>query len=155
MLTHGLTESLPTETFYKRPPMWPRRTQPNAAHKLSQSCRDFGSVDCGYEEPVSYLSDRVWALRNICKKLYVRSDGIPTIDREKNLSYANYNGLRGFPGLGHALLTNIVWSDDTSTAMQFSDVQGSWVGDRVDVRLMDDVWQKKCRRRDGRISADR
>ena len=39
----------------------------------------------------------------------------------------------------HYLLTNIVWSDDTSTAMQFSDVQGSWAGDRIDVRLMDDV----------------
>ncbi|KIM36817.1 hypothetical protein M413DRAFT_448940 [Hebeloma cylindrosporum] len=103
------------------------------------SCREYTYVDRGYKWELSYPHDHNWALRNITRKLYVRSDGIPTIDDKKNLTYYIQYGLRGFPGLGQVLLTNILWSDDDSTSMPFSDVQGSWAGDRLDIRLMDDV----------------
>ena len=106
---------------------------------FTESCRNIGSVNCGYEKRNSYPNDRVWALRNISKKLYVRSDGIPTVNDEKNLTYKAHDGLQGFPNFGHVLLANIVWSDDDSTPMSFSDVQGGWAGDRIDVHLMDDV----------------
>ena len=130
---------------------WPGGPRVNDAHFLqtashvaspqtfSESCTNFRSVNCGYERQVSYPNDGVWALRNLSKKLYVRSDGIPTINDENNLTYEAHDGLQGFPNLGHALLANIVWSDDSSTSMRFRDVQGSWAGDRIDVRLMDDV----------------
>ncbi|KIM36809.1 hypothetical protein M413DRAFT_448934 [Hebeloma cylindrosporum] len=102
------------------------------------SCREYTYVDRGYKRE-SYPNNRIWALRNISKKLYVRSDGIPIIDENKNLTYYVRSGLQGLPGFGQVLLTNILWSDDNSTSMPFSDVQGSWAGDRLDIRLMDDV----------------
>ena len=106
---------------------------------FTESCRTIRTVDYGYEKHVSYPTDRVWALRNISKELYVRSDGVPTINGGENFTYEDHDGLEGFPNLGHVLLKNILWSDDESTAMYFSDVRGAWAGDRIDIRLMDDV----------------
>jgi len=106
---------------------------------FTESCRTVRTVNYGYEKDVSYPTDRVWALRNISKKLYVRSDGVPTINGGNNFTYEDHDGLEGFPNLGHVLLANILWSSDNSTPMDFSDVQGAWAGDRVDIRLMDDV----------------
>ena len=102
---------------------------------LCQLVRD---VDFGHDMLASYPSDRVWALLNVSKKLYVRLDGVPTIDNEKNLTYEGHNGLRAFPGIGHVLLANNSWSNNS---MGFSNGQGSWTGVRIDVRLLDDVME--------------
>jgi len=56
-----------------------------------------------------------------------------------------HRGLEGYPGLGNALLANIGWSDDSSTSMRCGygcdPTRGSWAGDRIDVRLMDDIME--------------
>jgi hypothetical protein len=111
-------------------------TSPEAFTELCKLVRD---VDFGHDMLASYPSDRAWALRNISNKLYVRSDGIPILNIQDNFTYEGHRGLQASPGLGHVLLTNILWSDGNSTSMRFSDVQGGWAGDRIDVRLMDDV----------------
>ncbi|KIM36818.1 hypothetical protein M413DRAFT_448941 [Hebeloma cylindrosporum] len=114
----------------------PTQMSPEA---FTASCKLIIDVDFGPDMLVAFPRDRVWALRNISKKLYVRSDRVPTINGEKNLEYESHHGLQSFPGLGQVVLANILWSDDSSTSMRFSDVQGGWAGDRIDIRLMDDV----------------
>ena len=88
----------------------------------------------------------VWVLRNLTRKLYVRSDGIPTIDRHGDnpgLRCENYSGYWGVPGLAQALMLRVAWSSCPDTGMVLQDRisfhQGAWVGDRFDVRLYDDV----------------
>ncbi|KIM36805.1 hypothetical protein M413DRAFT_448932 [Hebeloma cylindrosporum] len=115
------------------------RSQWDQQQLYRESCTKYGQLDYGLKPAISYPNDRIWALRNITKKLYVRSDGIPTIDDKNNLTYYEHNGLQSLPGFGQVLLTNILWSDDDSTAMEFSDVRGSWAGDKLDIRLFDDV----------------
>jgi len=46
------------------------------------------------------------------------------------------------------LLAKILWLDNSSTSMRYSDVQGGLAGGRINVRLMVMLW-RECRRRDG------
>jgi hypothetical protein len=110
---------------------------------FARSCRTVRNVDLGDEVWAAYPNDRVWVLRNITKKLYVRSNGIPTVNNENRLTYNGHHGLKGFPGLGNVLVANIGWSQDSSTSMWYSRsgklAEGNWAGNRIDVRLMDDI----------------
>jgi len=79
---------------------------------------------------------RVWVLRNLDKKLYIRSNGIPS------MIASNRPGLFAAPGLGSVLLGRIGWSEDSECGMNWDEDtlhQGEWVGCRLDVRLFDEV----------------
>ncbi|KIM36819.1 hypothetical protein M413DRAFT_448943 [Hebeloma cylindrosporum] len=109
---------------------------------FSSSCNAVRSVDFGHEKLAAYPEDEVWLLRNISKKLYVRSDGIPANNTGYHLTYEGHRGLQRYPGLGSVLVANIGWSEDGSTAMPWCGCElttGSWAGDRIDVCLMDHV----------------
>lgn len=107
-------------------------------------CHSIRSTYFDQETRAAYPQDQVWVLRNITKKLYVRSDGIPTKNPDYALTYEGHRGLESYPGLGNVLLANIGWSDDGSTSMRcdgYNLTGGSWAGDRIDVRLMDHVME--------------
>jgi hypothetical protein len=110
---------------------------------FTESCKTVETVDFGDEWKASYPNGSIWVLRNLNKKLYVRSNGIPTASKDYRLTYAGHCGLQGFPGLGNVLLANIGWSEHDSTLMCYSGrgnlANGRWAGDRIDVCLMDDV----------------
>ncbi|KAF9542750.1 hypothetical protein CPC08DRAFT_716908, partial [Agrocybe pediades] len=93
-----------------------------------------------------YPIDRTWVLRNLDKKIYVRSNGIPSGYMQRGNAILSYHGDTcpfASPGLGDVLLGRIGWSQDDSCAMLSGDyfnlTQGDWVGDRFDARLLDDV----------------
>jgi len=122
-------------------------------------CHPARFTDFDQEIRAAYPEDQVWVLRNISKKLYIRSDGIPVRNRGNRLTYeVGHRGLESYPGLGNALLANIGWSDDSSTSMRCGygcdPTRGSWAGDRIDVRLMDDVMEDMTQE-GGKVSADR
>lgn len=101
----------------------------------------------------------VWVLRNLTKREFVRSDGIPTrgtIQRNEvfvpELADMNrHGGYKGIPGLGQALLLRIGWSSDSQYMLPFKvEVlfhRGAWAGDRFDLRVYDDV--AECMLADG------
>ena len=87
-------------------------------------------------------SKDVWVLRNLSKREYVRSNGIPDHDADGVLAYKQDIGLDGNPGLSRVLLSRICWSSDPSCSMHEGPLQlhrGPWAGDRFDVRVLDDV----------------
>ncbi|KAF9553620.1 hypothetical protein CPC08DRAFT_822202, partial [Agrocybe pediades] len=91
-----------------------------------------------------YPTDRPWVLRNLDKKVYVSSDGIPTVGRDgRTLRYYKNVGPFSAPGLGSVLVGKIGWSQDPSCAMEHGEdyalTQGGWVGDRFDARVFDEV----------------
>ena len=102
-----------------------------------------------YQLPVRHLMDPniVWALRNLTKKEFVRSNGIPTYcaigNYSMHLSYNRHKGYHGCPGLGQVLFLRTRWSgdpEDIKTA-NLQDVfpRGDWAGDRFDMRVYEDV----------------
>ncbi|KAF8901888.1 hypothetical protein CPB84DRAFT_1776933 [Gymnopilus junonius] len=97
----------------------------------------------------AYPMDRVWVLRNLTKKIFVRSNGIPTPGEDGTMSYGNHQGFIGEPGLGNVLLSRIAWSDDSSISMTYEDAEdisrGSWAADRFDVRGYDEVKEELAR----------
>ncbi|KAF9553621.1 hypothetical protein CPC08DRAFT_727771 [Agrocybe pediades] len=96
-----------------------------------------------------YPEDKTWVLRNLDKKIYICSNvGIPTEkDSEdgspKVLKYDGEPGLFAIPGLGSVLVTKMGWSQNPSCSVAWREAasltRGEWIGDRVDVRLLEDV----------------
>ncbi|PPQ99361.1 hypothetical protein CVT26_014304 [Gymnopilus dilepis] len=106
--------------------------------------RDF---DHDWNLEKAYPTDRVWVLRNLTKKIYVRSNGVPTISKDDyELTYDEHKGFAGKPGLSHILFSRISWSDDFSISMAYDKdediARGAWAADRLDVRLLDEVEQE-------------
>ena len=101
----------------------------------------FFNYDWQLEEP--YPPNHIWILRNLTKKIYIRSNGIPTARDDKTLTYDEHQGFAGIPGLTHVLFSRIAWSDDSSISMGYRDhaglCRGAWAGDRFDVRIFEDV----------------
>jgi hypothetical protein len=81
--------------------------------------------------------DRVWVLRNLSKREYVRIDGVGTaLDKIFGPVVA-----RGYPGLGPAVLSRICWSSDSSGSKHLCRgiTRGVWAGDRFDIQPIDTV----------------
>ncbi|KDR69810.1 hypothetical protein GALMADRAFT_214894 [Galerina marginata CBS 339.88] len=108
---------------------------------FTDQCRTLSRVSYGEGKAIAYPLDRVWVLRNLTKKIYVRSNGVPTASGNGSLSYDQPEGFAGYPGLGNILVANIGWSDDPSVSMCYDGnlVNGKWAGDRIDVRLFEDI----------------
>jgi len=88
----------------------------------------------------AFPRDRTWVLRNLDKKVYVRSNGIPAVfEDDKLLRYYIEPGPFAIPGLGSVLLGRIGWSPGSFRDDEYQLTQGDWAGDRVDARLFDDV----------------
>ena len=112
----------------------------NPADWLCEACTRV-DLECNPYEYIRSFS-RVWVLRNLSKREYVRSNGIPS-ERNGILVYDQDIGLDGNPGLCQVLLSRIGWSSDDSVSMCYKGPlqlhRGSWAGDRFDVRPFDDV----------------
>lgn len=93
------------------------------------------------EDPYGSLD--IWVLRNLSKREYVRSNGIPYLCDDGKLVYLQCVGLNGTPGLDQVLLSRIGWSANNSINMAYEGPlqlhQGPWAGDRFDVQVFDDV----------------
>ena len=82
--------------------------------------------------PLGYVrgeegAGRVWHLRNLTKKEYVRSDAVAAVCPEKAKE-------RFAPGLGHALVVCGCWTDEVEVFAKEEMGQGSWAGCRVEIR---------------------
>lgn len=105
-------------------------------------CHSARSTNFDQETRAAYPEDQVWVLRNTNKKLYVRSNGIPSNNTDQRLTYEGHRGLASYPGLGDILLANIGRSDNGSTLMRYYGGElprGNWAGNRIDVRSIDHV----------------
>ncbi|KDR76476.1 hypothetical protein GALMADRAFT_139403 [Galerina marginata CBS 339.88] len=85
---------------------------------------------------------RVWVLRNLSKRQYVRSRLLQ--DPSMPPSPWPVQVLKGFTGLGLVLQSRILWSRASSQTLggsgfHLQERRGAWAGDRFDVRLSDDV----------------
>ncbi|KAJ3503004.1 hypothetical protein NLJ89_g8630 [Agrocybe chaxingu] len=98
----------------------------------------------GSDEKKNHISlvSAFWILRNLNKKLYVRSNGIPTINKSSPMRYGN-KWFYIAPHLGQVLLARCAWSSDWSCSMQYEGelnlTQGDWAGDRFDIRAFEEV----------------
>ncbi|PPQ75376.1 hypothetical protein CVT26_015509 [Gymnopilus dilepis] len=117
--------------------------------EFTESATEIRTRDFSYDWKLkeAYPSDRVWVLRNLTKKVYVRSNGVPTINEDDSeLTYDEHKGFAGKPGLSHILFSRISWSDDFSISMAYDKdediARGAWAADRLDVRLLDEVEQE-------------
>ncbi|CAA7260300.1 unnamed protein product [Cyclocybe aegerita] len=114
----------------------------NEAH-----CIDKVIFSYGGSKEEAYPQERVWVLRNLSQKIYVRSDRLPARvygGGEHSLVLPGEEGyiqpgLRSTPRLINVLLARIGWSEDPSTAMacDMELTEGEWAGDRVDIRLLE------------------
>ncbi|CAA7263064.1 unnamed protein product [Cyclocybe aegerita] len=86
--------------------------------------------------------DSLWILRNLNKKLYIRSNGVPTFNESSPMRYGNKRfGVA--PHLGQVLLARCAWSSDGSCSMGYEGelnlTEGDWAGDRFDIRAFEEV----------------
>jgi len=92
----------------------------------------------------SYPRDMTWVLRNLDRKVYIRSNGLPSaFEHDRILRYYKEPGPFAVPGLGSVLLGKVRWSSDPSCDMsagnEFNLTRGEWAGDRIDARHFQDV----------------
>ncbi|KAF9464920.1 hypothetical protein BDZ94DRAFT_1255563 [Collybia nuda] len=89
-----------------------------------------------------FANDKVYILRNLTKREYVRHDAIMIYRDEFEGPYL-INSVRGDrPGLGEVLLSRICWSSSTSASMMYDYegigiTRGAWSGDRFDIQMID------------------
>jgi hypothetical protein len=85
--------------------------------------------------PDAFGHDRVWVLRNLSKREFVRNNALG--DKTTNI----LGPAGGDPGLGDALLSRICWSSDPSGSKDLCDdiTYGVWAGDRFDIQPIDTV----------------
>ncbi|TFK61457.1 hypothetical protein BDN72DRAFT_849640 [Pluteus cervinus] len=76
------------------------------------------------EASVAYPKDKTWVLRNLTKKVYI---DLQTFEA-KNIG-----------GVDQILLTNICWSSDGDSTLEYDITGGKWAGDRFDVNVIESV----------------
>ncbi|CAA7263045.1 unnamed protein product [Cyclocybe aegerita] len=88
----------------------------------------------------------VWVLRNLSKRVYVRSDGFPDMKEDENtgsMEYYYYPDPMKTPGLSQVLYMRCAWSTDDSMATPYEGEpplhRGLWASDRFDVVLYEDA----------------
>ncbi|KIM38672.1 hypothetical protein M413DRAFT_240281, partial [Hebeloma cylindrosporum] len=158
-----LTEIAKTEAYLEKDPYG--REHPECllhARILDRSASKPLPLMPDYDLPTEHIDNPniVWALRNLSKKEFVRSDGIPTYTRigkySNHLSYNHHKGYQGCPGLAQALFLRIRWSGNAELNKSYGDgsfPRGIWAGDRFDVRAYEDVAEEMAA--DGWIDSTR
>ncbi|KAJ3514776.1 hypothetical protein NLJ89_g2179 [Agrocybe chaxingu] len=121
----------------------PRATFDNTVpQEFVWTCSKKRLFHCANEEE-AYPQDRVWVLRNLTKKVYVRSNRVPDEVEEGKLSYGSPAFDGRIPGLAQIMLGRIAWSSDPMINMEYNKnediTRGTWAGDRLDVRLFETV----------------
>ncbi|CAA7263041.1 unnamed protein product [Cyclocybe aegerita] len=97
------------------------------------------------EDYTAFPKQTGWVLRNLTKRVYVRSNGIPYMpnDSSGNMEYYHYPKLEGTPGLSQVLYMRCAWSTDNSMAIMYEGNpplhRGLWASDRFDVVPLEDT----------------
>jgi len=90
-----------------------------------------------FPRSAAFSTDRIWILRNLSKRQYVRADVLAAASEGEIVG-----PIVDTPGFGHVICSRISWSSDSSSSMSSYEgdiTRGIWAGHRFDISTLESV----------------